>query len=144
MRIMLDTNAIDKMYNDLDIIVACNKYRYFITSVQVEEIKQIPSYMKEKKIQDFLAMSTIQPVSLPVPAVVGVAKVGDCVPSDDSIYLDLLKETHSNIKDAMIGAAAKREACAVITDDVDFSKRLNKYGVHTMTYNEFRDSLYSP
>ena len=43
----------------------------------------------------------------------------------------------SNIKDAMIGSAAKREMCIVVTNDKRFSKRLTQYSIPTMEYEEF-------
>ena len=141
MRIMFDTNAFDKMHDDLDKILACQKYEYYITSLQVEEIKNIPDNKETMKLKNFIALSKIQPPSLPVPAVVGVAKAGDCVPMNDSAYMDLLKVTHSNVADAMIGATAKRESCTVVTEDKDFSKRLRKHGIPTLTWDEFMSTL---
>ena len=142
---MFDTNAFDKMYttdDDLDRIVASNKYEYYITSIQIEEIGNIPDSRKEQRKQNLMTLCKIGAQLLFVPAVVGHARLDCCVVADENdVYSDLLKVTHSNVNDAMIGSTAKRENCIVVTDDKDFSKRLKKHSVPTMTYNEFIQSL---
>jgi len=138
MRIMFDTNVFDKMLSsadDVEIIVACTSNDYFITSVQKEELANIRD---ENKKYALLEMCTIVAKATPTPAVVGYSKVGDCVLVDlEDIYSDLLTETHSNVKDAMIGSAAKRELCTVVTNDIRFSKRLINCHIPTMTYEDF-------
>lgn len=142
MRIMFDTNAFDKMLrmeDDFEIIVACDNNDYFITSVQKEELENIRD---DNKKQALLAMCTIVAKTTPTPAVVGYSKVGDCLLVDnEDIYFDLLLETHSNVKDAMIGSAAKREKCTVVTNDKRFSKRLKQYQIPSMEYEEFINTI---
>lgn len=46
-------------------------------------------------------------------------------------------ESRSNVKDAMIGEAAKREGCTLVTDDTKFISKLHKVGIPTMTFDEF-------
>ena len=147
MRIMFDTNAFDKMCSsndDVEKIIASDQYEYFITSVQIEEIGNIPDIKKEHRIQDLLVLCQIRAQLLFTPAVVGNARLGYCVAAgEDDVYSDLLKETRSNMNDAMIGSAAKIEQCTVVTDDDDFKKRLIKHGIPVLTYDEFIQSLSS-
>lgn len=144
MKIMLDSNAFDKMQNldDLEKIVACDKYEYFITSIQIEEIGNIPDEKKEARIRNLLTLCKIRAKLLFVPAVLDHARVGLCSLVDKhDIYSDLLNPSRNNIHDAMIGSAAKRENCIVVTNDVDFIKKLHKHSIQTMRYEEFIDSL---
>ena len=145
MRIMFDTNAFDKMLsstNDLERIVASDKNEYFVTSIQIEEISSIPDSRKEQRTKVLLALCKIRAHMLYVPAVLDHARLDWCVLSDESdIYHDLLKTTGSNVNDAMIGSTAKREQCAVVTDDNDFAKRLQKHNTLTMTYDSFLRTL---
>ena len=60
---------------------------------------------------------------------------------NDTTYEDLLFESRSNVKDAMIGEAAKREGCILVTDDSRFITKLNKASIPTMTFDEFKDSV---
>ena len=142
MRIMFDTNAFDKILNssdDLELITACGENEYYITSIQEEELGSIPDDYRRQAL-----LSACKKVALktPTPAIVGFSKVGDCMPTDaDDVYFDLLLETHSNVKDAMIGSAAKREKCTVVTNDKRFTKRLKQYKIPTTEYENFIKSI---
>jgi len=142
MRIMFDTNAFDKILNssdDLEIITACGENEYFITSIQEEELGGIPDDYKRRTL---LSVCKKVAQKTPTPAIVGYSKIGDCMLIDaDDVYSDLLLETHSNVKDAMLGSAAKREKCTVVTNDKRFSKRLKQYQIPTMEYEEFIKSI---
>lgn len=145
MRIMFDTNAFDKMQSsseDIERIVANDENEYFITSIQIEEINNIPDARKEQRAKNLLVLCKIGAQLVYVPAVLGHARLGWCViSSEDDIYNDLLKPTRSNVNDAMIGSAAKREQCTIVTDDIDFAKRLQKHNISTMTYETFIHNL---
>ena len=147
MKIMFDSNSFDKMWEsdeDLEKIITSSIYTYYITSIQIEEIGNIPDKYRETRIKNLLALCKIRAHLLYTPAVVGFSRIGNCVllsDEDIEIYKELLKETKSNIMDALIGTTAKREGCTIVTDDNDFSKKLKKCSVPTMTYNEFAQSL---
>ena len=51
--------------------------------------------------------------------------------SESSIYNFLLNENKSNVNDALIGDAAKREECVLITDDKKFGIKLGKLNIET-------------
>lgn len=139
---MFDSNAFDRIYSsskDLERIIACEEHEYYITSIQRMELENISD---EKKKLALLSICKTVTQSTPTPAVLGFSKVGDCVVvGKDDVYLKLLTATRSNLKDAMIGTAAKMKACTVITDDVRFSKRLQKCHIPTKTYDEFISSI---
>ena len=147
MRIMFDTNAFDKMCSsngDVEKIIASDQYEYFITSVQIEEIGNIPDTNKEQRIQDLLMLCQIRAQLLFTPAAVDSGRVGYCVVGgEEDVYSELLNETRSNKNDAVIGSTAKREQCTVVTDDKDFKKRLKKNGIPILSYDEFIRSLSS-
>lgn len=71
--------------------------------------------------------------------VLGYGRLGLSVFADenDTTYEDLLFESRSDVKDAMIGEAAKREGCTLVTDDAKFISKLHKVGLPTMTFGEF-------
>jgi rRNA-processing protein FCF1 len=41
----------------------------------------------------------------------------------------------------MIGEAANREGCTLVTDDLKFISKLNKLNIPTMTFDEFKESV---
>lgn len=143
-KIMFDTNAFDKLIkNDLwEKIISTEKYEYYITSIQIEELASIPDEKKEQRILNFLALCAMKVRLLYVPAVFGYARFGFSVLTDiNDIYSKLLNCTKSNVKDAMIGSTAKRENCCVVTDDKKFIKKLNENLVDTMKFDDFVNSL---
>ena len=75
--------------------------------------------------------------------VLGYGRLGFSILADekDTTYEDLLFESRRNIKDAMIGEAAKREDCILVTDDAKFILKLNKAGIPTMTFETFKNSV---
>ena len=56
---------------------------------------------------------------------------------NDTTCESLLFESRSNVKDAMIGEAAKREGCTLVTDDTKLISKLHKVGISTITFDEF-------
>ena len=145
MRIMFDTNAFDKMHSsetDVARIIESNKYEYYVTSVQIEEIGDIPDEKKEQRIKNLLALCMLRAHLLYTPAVFGYSRFGYCIIADENdIYEDLLTDSRNNVKDAMIGSTAYRENCTIVTDDKDFTKKLKAHSISTMTYDEFMHSL---
>ena len=142
MKIMFDSNVFDEIYNSteaLERIVSLKENEYYITSIQKSELESISD---ETKKQALLSICIVVAQIMPTSAVVGFSRVGDCVVVDeDDVYSELLNATHSNVKDAMIGSAAKREGCTVITNDVRFSKRLKKCQIPTMAYADFMNNV---
>lgn len=139
-RIMFDSNSFDKMHasGELEKIATSEKYEYYITSIQIEEIGSIPDEKEAERIDNLLALCCIRAHLVPIPSVVGNARVGLCLPvGDDDVLSDLLTVTRSNTHDAIIGSAAKREGCTVVTDDIRYSKKLKQNSIPTMTYDEF-------
>ena len=142
MRIMFDSNVFDKIHNsseDLDRIVSFKENEYYITSIQKSELESISDEIKKQALLSICFEAT---QNIPTPAIAGLSKAGDCVVVDeDDVYSELLNATHSNMKDAMIGSAAKREGCTVITNDVRFSKRLKTCEIPTMSYDDFMNNM---
>lgn len=145
MRIIFDSNAFDKMHsseNTLNKISTSDKHEYYITSVQIEEIGNMRDEKREQRIRNLLALCRIRAHLLYTPAIVGHARAGFCVvTNEDDIYKDLLKATGNNIPDAMIGSTAYREGCTVVTDDKRFSNRLKAHSISAMTFDDFMQSL---
>lgn len=75
--------------------------------------------------------------------VLGYGRLGLSVLADenDTTYEDLLFESRSNVKDAIISEAAKREDCTLVTDDTKFIAKLTKVGIPTMILDEFMTSV---
>ena len=148
-KIMFDSNAFSSLLNaHLDwtnFFSKCeDKYEFYVTAIQIEELTVIPDDKQELRIRHMLCLCQMRAKMVPNIAVLGYSRVGWSVLADpeDTTFRDLLFESKSNIKDAMIGEAAKRECCILVTDDTRFIPKLNKVGIPTMTFEEFKNSIY--
>lgn len=140
-KIMFDTNAFDKLMAVLDELRDnAGKFDFYITAIQVEELANIPDSKKETRICNLLAFCEMRAKLVPVSLVLNHTRLGFCCFSDenDDTYSLLLNENQSNINDALIGEAAKREGCTLVTDDTNFSKKLKKANVSYITFDDFK------
>ncbi|MBE6972601.1 MAG: PIN domain-containing protein [Ruminococcaceae bacterium] len=144
MKIMFDTNAfdhlLDKGGNYREFFTRTSqRFQYYVTATQIEEIAQIGDKKQEGRIQKTLCLVAMKPEIVNTDIVLGSGRLGFIQFADesDTTYEDLLTDAKTNVNDAMIGAAAKREGCTVVTDDGPFSKKLKAQSIPTMTLDEF-------
>ena len=141
---MFDSNAFSSLLNSnidwTSFFSMCEgKYEFYVTALQIEELSEIPDSKKETRIQHMLCLCQMRAKMVPNILVLGYGRLGFSVFADekDTTYEDLLFESRSNVKDAMIGEEAKREGCTLVTDDTKFISKLHKVGIPTMTFDEF-------
>ena len=147
-KIMFDSNAFSRLidshlYQRYFFAKCTEKYEFYVSSIQVEELAQIGDNKKERRIQHMLCLCQMRAKLVDTLAVLGYARVGLCVVGGDadSTYHRLLTATKGNVKDAMIGEVAQREGCILITDDTRFASKLKAESIPTMTFQEFCDRL---
>ena len=148
-KVMFDCNSFSKLLelNDWQTFLskAREKYELCVASIQVEELAQIPDSKMECRIRHILCLCEMKATVVPTSVVMGYGRLGFCAFTDenDTTYEDLLNENRSNVHDAMIGDAAKRERCLLITNDGRFIKKLRRNGIGTMSFEEFRNTIES-
>ena len=147
-KIMFDSNAfsrlIDSHLDQRDFFTKCTeKYEFYVSAIQVEELAQIVDNKKERRIQHMLCLCQMRAKLVDTLAVLGNARLGLCVlgGAEESTYHKLLTATMGNVNAAMIGEVAQREGCILITDDSRFASKLKAESIPTMTFQEFCDSL---
>ena len=143
-KIMFDSNAFSSILNSnidwTNFFSMCEgKYEFYVTALQIEELSEIPDSKKETRIQHMLCLCQMRAKMVPNILVLGYSRFGFSIFADenDTTYGDLLFESGSNVIDAMIGEAAKREGCTLVTDDTKFISKLHKVGIPTITFDEF-------
>ena len=143
-KFMFDSNAfsslLDSGFDWINFFTKCEgKYEFYVTALQIEELSDIPDSKKETRIRHLLCLCQMRAKMVPNIFVLGYGRLGLSVfaNENDTTYEDLLFESRSNIKDAMIGEAAKRERCTLVTDDAKFISKLHKVGIPTMTFDVF-------
>ena len=146
-KVMFDCNSFSKLLelNDWQTFLtkAREKYEFCVASIQVEELAQIRDKDMEKRIRHILCLCEMKATIVATSFVFGEARFGFFAFADenDTTYEDLLNENKSNVRDAMIGDAAKREGCLLITNDGRFIKKLHKNSIDTMTFEEFKNTV---
>ena len=147
-KIMFDSNAFSSFINsELDwtsFFCQCEgKYEFYVTAIQIEELTEIHDSKKESRIRHMLCLCQMRAKMVPNIFVVGYSRLGLSILADenDTTYEDLLFESRSNVKDAMIGEAAKREGCILVTNDTKFICKLHNVGIPTMTFEEFAKNI---
>ena len=146
-RVMFDCNSFSKLLQLPDwqevIANARTKYELCVASIQVEELAQIPDSKMETRIQHILCLCEMKATIVPTAVVMDYGRLGFCAFADenDTTYEDLLNESKNNIHDAMIGDAAKREGCLLITNDSRFEKKLRRNGIGTMSFEAFAETI---
>jgi len=108
---MLDANAFDYLLDErVDPRALCAVADVYITDVQHGELLAVPDARRRRRLIGVLSQidPTVRPADAPVPDAASTAR--------GSSLRDL--------KDRAIAAAARRERCTVVTDDVAFRQAL--------------------
>jgi rRNA-processing protein FCF1 len=151
MKVMLDTNAIDRLSEDQEFVVllkdliAADAMHLFITSVLKNQIADIPG--EAKRSQFFQILDILKTESIPVELAPYGWAYGECyggVSPDISLdHEHFIGGKNSEIPDAMIAATAsskKYNLDFVVTNDEDFIKKLNRQGLHSkaIRFHQFK------
>lgn len=147
-KVMFDCNAFSSLLKSNmdweDFYSKCkDRYDFYVTSVQIEELANISDVEKESRILHLLCLSMMRAKLIPTLFVFDHTRIGFSVfgYENDDTYEKLLNPSRKNVNDALIGEAAKRENCMIITDDKKFIKKLNNIGIETMTFKDFKNEL---
>ena len=113
--------------------------RYYTTSIQIEEIAQIGDDKKEIRIIKTLCLAAMRPLIVNTDFVFDDCRFGffEFAPDEDTVFENIKGSSSKMTHDAMIGAAAKRAGCIVITDDAKLTKRLASENIPAMSTYEF-------
>ena len=137
-RIMLDTNAFDKLIEVGGIDVSYSeKIQFFITNIQIKELASIPDEKIDKRINVFMMVCNLRPTIIPIAFSFSNLTFSHLKYSGGEIVSDIRKENGSNEKDALIADAAVKEGCILITNDSELSKKMLKINKQAMTYENF-------
>lgn len=139
-KVMFDTNAFDMACKESRYIADClDHITIYVTSIQVEELSNIPDDRKEIRLNNFLTLCDLRPCLIPTIFTFDRIDFAHFSFETEPIYDYLVKEDKSNINDALIGATAYHEKCVLITDDKELTKRMKKVqDAQVMTYEDFR------
>jgi hypothetical protein len=138
---MLDTNIYDLLlHSNIDTGGWSQQANFYITNIQISEIKNIPDADKQTRI--FKLIEVLNPKKLNLVSGIWLDDIywDDEQPWIDNVSDDCLKLKGNTLdawKDAHIGEIALNNGMTLITNDGNFRKKADKAGVTCLTYPEF-------
>lgn len=140
-RVMFDSNAFDDVAKDITLLKAASEkgqIEYYVTSIQIEEIANIPDEKKETRLCVFRNFAELRPRIVPVPFSFSCIDFS-CFSFDTGPSLPFFPSSYE--KDMLIAKAAIYENCIFVTNDARVVKKLNKNGYLALYYPEFIKQL---
>lgn len=143
-RIMFDTNVFDKLPEFIELIRDSEiQYEYYITTIQIDELCEIPDCKMDIRKNNFLMLADLRAHLVPLSVFIlnGRARLGYTRLGEGEVYKKILNKNKSNIEDAVIADTAVYERCTLITNDDDLYKRMEKNGYDAMKFDDFIKTL---
>ena len=139
MKIMFDSNVFDKLPFFISKIKESNSdFSYYITSIQVEELCEIPDSKKEIRKTNILMLADLRAKLIPTTiTVLGISRFGYTCLGEGKVYNLILNKNHSNVKDAIIADTSVGEDCTLVTEDTDFYNKMKSNGYKVLKFNDF-------
>ena len=136
---MFDSNVFDLVKEDIPLLRKWNtEIEVYVTSVQIEELKSIPDAKKAVREMNLMALEQLSPECLATIFTFDRIDFSYFSFQSNVSYGKILKESKSNINDAIIGATAIHEGCILITNDTELFKKVNKAKAGSaMNYTDF-------
>ena len=144
MKILLDNNAIDQIVNNIDFIKTHKEISFYICREIAEEVSQkSDSY---NPTQNIISLLKVGVSYLPNSVFILGHSLLDgesqfCDENTALVYKNILKETKSNISDAIIAATAVKNNCTLLTYDGGLYKKMKNCGYSVITFEELRDLI---
>mgnify|MGYP000925810503 CR=1 FL=1 len=144
-KIMFDSNVFDKLPNIINKIKDSSEkqYEYYITTIQVEELCEIPDSKKNIRVNNILMLADLRAKLVPISVFIlnGRARLGYARLGNGEIYKKILNENKSNIDDAIIADTCVFEGCTLVTEDKDLYSRMSRNGFEVIYFTDFMNSI---
>lgn len=142
---MFDSNVFDRLPQIIEKIknFAETQYECYITTIQVEELCEIPDCKIEIRVRNILSLADVGAKLVPISVFVlnGRARLGYARSGNGEVYHKILNKNKSNTEDAVIADTAVTEECTVITEDKDLYSRMTKHGYNAIYLSDFIDTI---
>jgi predicted nucleic acid-binding protein len=144
---MFDSNVFDKLPEFIDRVKnsAGSQYEYYITSIQVEELCEIPDDKQNIRKTNILMLVELRAKLVPISVFIlnGRTRLGYARLGNGEVYRKILNDKKTNIDDAVIADTAVYEGCTLVTQDKDLYKKMKNNNYDVMYLEEFLDSFKS-
>lgn len=127
-KIMLDSNIFDELCIDFNLIMKNKeKYKFYITYTQIDEINNMPKSKSEKKnkILENIERLEVEKVKASV-TILGKCRLGQTKIGRGKVYSKIVKDNGSNSNDSIIADTSVSEGCTLITNDKKLYNRMKR------------------
>lgn len=147
-KIMFDSNVFDQLPGIIHKIKSSaeTQYEYYITTIQVEELCEIPDNKKDIRVRNILMLAELRAKLVPISLFIlnGRARLGYARLGSGVVYNKILNNNRSNTDDAVIADTAVFEGCMLVTEDKELYNRMTKNGYEVMYLSEFISTIAIP
>ncbi|WP_339322140.1 hypothetical protein [Paenibacillus sp. FSL W8-0194] len=144
-KIMFDSNVFDKLPEFIDKVKNSSRkqFEYYITSIQVEELCEIPDAKQDIRKTNILMLVDLRATLVPISLFIlnGRARFGYARLGEGEVYRKILNDSKNNIDDAVIADTAVFEGCTLITQDKDLYKRMKNNSYDVMYLEDFLETI---
>ncbi|MFH1432579.1 MAG: hypothetical protein ABIG84_05145 [archaeon] len=142
LKIIFDSNVYDEIVSgNLNLnTINKEKYEFYITHIQSDEISSCPDNEKRQVLTLFLLK--IAPIIIPTESIVlDVSRFGEAKFGDGQLLEKLKIGNSKHTKDALIGETAIKNKLILVTNDKKMNIRVNLNGGKAIDIHEFKEML---
>jgi hypothetical protein len=140
-RVMFDNDILNKIVEgqlDTDYIIKSNKFEFYATHIQSDQVSRCPD--NEKRAMLTLNLTKLSPILLPTESfVLGTSRLGEAKLGDGKVLEGLRKENQNHTEDALFGEVAIKKGILLVTNDKTLKSRVNSNSGRAINLDEFKE-----
>ncbi len=140
-RVMFDNDILNKIVEgqlDIDYIIKSNKFEFYATHIQSDQVSRCPD--NEKRAMLTLNLTKLSPIVLPTESfILGTSRLGEAKLGDGKVLEGLRKENQNHTEDALIGEVAIKKGILLVTNDKTLKSRVNSNRGRAINLEEFKE-----
>ncbi len=142
-RIMFDNDILNKIVEgqlDIDKIINSNKFEFYATHIQSDQVSRCPD--NEKRAMLTLNLTKLSPIIIPTESfILGTSKLGEAKLGNAKTLENLRKDNINHTEDALIGEVAIKKGILLVTNDKTLKSRLIQSGGRVINLEEFKNLI---
>ncbi|MEM4254480.1 MAG: hypothetical protein QXR48_03810 [Candidatus Woesearchaeota archaeon] len=142
-RVMFDNDVLNKIAEgqiDIDKIIQSDKFVFYATHIQTDQVSRCPDEEKRKILT--LNLTKLEPIILPTESFIsGTSRLGEAKLGDTKALDKIRQQNPNHAEDALIGEVAIKKGILLVTNDKTLKARVNANGGRAVNLEEFKDLI---
>lgn len=143
-RVMFDNDILNKLTQgelDLDKLKSSNKFEFYATHIQTDQVSRCNDSEKRAKLT--LTLTKLAPIIIPTESgIFGISRFGEFKFSGENSKIEDLRQGNANHnEDSLIGETAIKKGILLITNDKTLKSRVNANGGRAINLDEFKEII---